>query len=92
MRGVILSDSLLGSDVAPISIRHKDNLKHNKILRYFCQYGHGYATLPLQDGNSTFIIEKTNRMGLKLHLYLTEKDEMEKKDPEVKAQKTSNID
>ena len=28
-------------------------------------------------------------MGLKVHLYLIEKDEMEKKDPEVKAQKTS---
>ena len=28
-------------------------------------------------------------MGLKVHLYHIEKDEMEKKDPEVKARKTS---
>jgi hypothetical protein len=35
----------------------------------------------------TFIIKKTIMHGLKLHLYLTEKDEIEKKDPEVKARK-----
>jgi hypothetical protein len=63
---IVLLDSLLGSDVAPISIRHKEiTLKHIKILHYLCQYGHGYVTLPLQDGSSTFIIEKTNRLGLK---------------------------
>jgi hypothetical protein len=39
----------------------------------------------MMKATSFFIIEKQNRYGLKLHLYLIEKDEMEKKDPEVKA-------
>ncbi len=57
MHGVCTCDSLLGSDVAPTSTRHKEYIKTSTIFNYFhCR--HGYVTLPLQDGSSTFIMRK----------------------------------
>jgi hypothetical protein len=44
MHGVCTCDSLLGSDVAPTSTRHKDDIKSSTIFNYFhCR--HGYVKL-----------------------------------------------
>ncbi len=70
MHGVCTCDSLLGSDVAPTSTRHKEYIKTSTIFNYFhCR--HGYVTLPLQDGSSTFIIEKANRFWVKNSTFIS---------------------
>ena len=44
MHGVCTCDSLLGSDLAPTSTRHEDDIKSSTIFNYFhCR--HGYVTL-----------------------------------------------
>jgi hypothetical protein len=41
MRGVYTCDSLLGSDVAPTSTRHKEDIKSSTIFNYFhCRHGY----------------------------------------------------